>query len=128
MKLSTLVVLLALLVGQQLSGVAAAVTARKDSLPAVAARQQPELAASMQLYPNPARGMVMLTLQQQPGQDYKLRISNIIGREVRVLPLRAELTAAGQPLNLSDLPAGMYMCSLLQNEKVMGTKRLVLQN
>ncbi|MCR5888748.1 T9SS type A sorting domain-containing protein [Hymenobacter sp. J193] len=128
MKLSTLVVLLVLLVGQQLSGVAAAVTARKASPPAVAAWQQPELAASMQLYPNPARGMVMLTLQQQPGQDYKLRISNIIGREVRVLPLRAELTAIGQPLNLSDLPAGMYMCSLLQNEKVMGTKRLVLQN
>ncbi|WP_187632072.1 T9SS type A sorting domain-containing protein [Hymenobacter lutimineralis] len=91
------------------------------------ARTQPA-AASLQLYPNPSRGMVLLTLDQKQGQDYKLRITNIIGREVRVVPLRADLTAAGQPLNLSDLPAGMYMCSLLQNDKVVGSKRLILQN
>ncbi|WP_048826107.1 T9SS type A sorting domain-containing protein [Hymenobacter sp. DG25B] len=80
------------------------------------------------LYPNPSRGMVMLTVNQKPGADYKLRISNIIGREVRAITLKPELTDAGLPLNLSDLPAGMYICNLVLNDKVVGTKRLILQN
>lgn len=84
---------------------------------------------SMTLYPNPSKGMVTVTLGQKaaPG-DYKLRLNNIIGREVRTISLRPEMAAAGMPINLSDLPAGMYLYSLLHNDKVVATKRLVLQN
>jgi hypothetical protein len=67
-------------------------------------------------------------LSQRASGDYKLRLSNIIGQELRTIALKPELTAAGLPIDLSDLRAGMYFYSLLVDGKVVTTKRLVLQN
>ncbi|MDO7851249.1 T9SS type A sorting domain-containing protein [Hymenobacter convexus] len=83
---------------------------------------------SLSVYPNPSRGQVTVKLDQKPGTDYKLRLSNIIGQEIRTVALKPELTATGLPLDLSDLHAGMYVYSLLVDGKVVSTKRLVLQN
>lgn len=80
------------------------------------------------VYPNPSHGQVTVQLTQKAGVDYKLRISNVIGQEVRTMALRPELTAAGLPLDLSELRAGVYFYSLLVDGKVATTKRLVLQN
>jgi plastocyanin len=80
------------------------------------------------VYPNPSHGQVTVKLDQKPGQDYKLRLSNIIGQEIRTIALKPELTAAGLPLDLSDLRTGVYFYSLLVDGKVATTKRLVLQN
>ncbi|MDQ2794411.1 MAG: T9SS type A sorting domain-containing protein [Bacteroidota bacterium] len=82
----------------------------------------------LSVYPNPARGQVTVKLEQKAGADYKLRLSNIIGQEVRTIALKPELTAAGLPLDLSDLHSGVYFYSLLVDGKVASTKRLVLQN
>jgi plastocyanin len=83
---------------------------------------------SLSVYPNPSHGLVTVKLDQKPGTDYKLRLSSIIGQEVRTIALKPELTAAGLPLDLSDLHAGLYIYSLLVDGKVVSTKRLVLQN
>lgn len=83
---------------------------------------------TLSVYPNPARGLVMVSVTQKIGQDYKLRLSNILGREVRTMALQTTPGAMAMPVNLSDLPSGMYFYSLLVNEKVVSTKRLVLQN
>ena len=80
------------------------------------------------MYPNPSRGQVTVQFNQKAGADYKLRLSNIIGQEIRTVALRPELTAAGLPLDLSDLHSGVYFYSLLVDGKVTSTKRLVLQN
>ena len=85
-------------------------------------------AALLDVYPNPSRGQVTVKLTQKAGQTYQLRLSNIIGQEIRTIALKPELTAAGLPLDLSDLHAGMYVYSLLVDGKVVSTKRLVLQN
>ena len=85
-------------------------------------------AALVNVFPNPSRGLVTVQVSQKVGADYKLRLSNIIGQEIRTVALRPELTAAGLPLDLSDLHAGMYFYSLLVDGKVVTTKRLVLQN
>ena len=82
----------------------------------------------LSVYPNPTRGQVTVQLNQKAGADYKLRLSNIIGQEIRTVALRPELTAAGLPLDLSDLRSGVYFYSLLVDGKVASTKRLVLQN
>ena len=82
----------------------------------------------LSVYPNPSRGQITVKLDQKPGQDYKLRLSNIIGQELRTVALRPELTAAGLALDLSDLRTGVYFYSLLVDGKVVSTKRLVLQN
>ncbi|QJX45980.1 T9SS type A sorting domain-containing protein [Hymenobacter taeanensis] len=95
------------------------------AVPSSAARG---LAPTLSVYPNPARGLVTVSLGQKFTADYKLRLNNIIGREVRTVSLRPEAADGGMALNLSDLPPGMYFYSLVLDNKVMSTKRLVLQN
>ena len=83
---------------------------------------------SVSVYPNPSHGQVTVQLNQKAGQSYQLRLSNIIGQEMRTIPLKPELTNAGLPLDLSDLRTGVYFYSLLVDGKAVSTKRLVLQN
>ena len=83
---------------------------------------------ALSVFPNPSHGQITVQLNQKPGADYKLRLSNIIGQEIRTIALKPELTAAGLPLDLSDLHTGVYLYSLLVDGKVVATKRLVLQN
>ncbi|HEX8349507.1 MAG TPA: T9SS type A sorting domain-containing protein [Hymenobacter sp.] len=84
--------------------------------------------ATLNLYPNPSRGQVTVQLNQKSGANYKLRVSNIIGQEIRSIALKPELTNAGLPVDLSDLRTGVYFYSLVVDGKVTTTKRLVLQN
>ena len=109
--------------GQPFQGMVGTITV---ALATAAADARPT--ATLNLYPNPSRGQVTVQLSQKPGADYKLRLSNIIGQEIRTVALRPELTPTGLPLDLSDLHAGMYFYSLLVDGKVVTTKRLVLQN
>jgi len=108
------------------------VTAQSSVVPPATSTSASEsarsLTSTLSLYPNPARGMVMVSITQKAGQEYKLRLSNILGREVRTVSLQSFPGEISMPVNLSDLPAGMYFYSLLMNEKVVSTKRLVLQN
>ena len=82
----------------------------------------------LSIFPNPSHGQVTVQLNQKAGADYKLRLSNIIGQEVRTIALKPELSSAGLPLDLSDLHAGLYFYSLVVDGKVVTTKRIVLQN
>ncbi len=81
------------------------------------------------VFPNPSRGQITVQLnEKKPGADYKLRLSNIIGQEIRTVALRPDLSTAGLPVDLSDLHTGMYFYSLVVDGKVVATRRLVLQN
>ncbi len=80
----------------------------------------------LSFFPNPARGLLTVQLSAQFGPDYKLRLSNVLGREVRLLPLPLATAASGLPLDVSGLPAGLYFCSLLVNDKAVSTNRLTL--
>lgn len=86
-------------------------------------KQMPTLSA----YPNPTRGVTTLSLTQVGSDNYKIRISNTIGKVVQTIELKDLDNATEIPLNLSHLPSGIYFYSLLINEKMVETKRLVLQ-
>ncbi len=94
---------------------------------AVAHHPEQGLTPTLSVYPNPCQGQLTVQLTGQPGQDYKLRLTNILGREMRLLTLRPEQAAAGLTLDLAGLPSGLYFYSLLVNDKVISTKRLTLQ-
>ncbi|MGY3088133.1 plastocyanin [Hymenobacter sp. UYAg731] len=83
----------------------------------------------LSVYPNPSHGQVTVQLNQKigAGSTYQLRLSNIIGQEVRTVALKPELTA-GMSIDLSELRTGVYFYSLVVDGKVASTKRLVLQN
>ncbi|GAB3834268.1 hypothetical protein GCM10028821_28460 [Hymenobacter jeollabukensis] len=89
-----------------------------------------QAAALLNVYPNPVRGgEATLTMSElKVGQAYRLRITNIIGREVQSVVLRPETVTNGQLINFSALPAGLYICSVLSNDKVLATKRVTVQN
>ena len=84
--------------------------------------------ATLNVFPNPSHGQVTVQVTRKAGTDYKLRLSNIIGQDIRTIALKPELSTAGLPLDLSDLPTGVYFYSLLVDGRVTTTKRLVLQN
>lgn len=83
---------------------------------------------ALNLFPNPSKGPVTVQFTPKAGVDYKLRLSNVIGQEVRTIALKPELTEAGLPVDLRDLPTGMYFYSLVVDGKIVSSKRLVLQN
>lgn len=86
-------------------------------------RHLPTLSA----YPNPTRGVTTLSLSQVGNDNYKIRISNTIGKIVQTIDLKDLDNVTEISLNLSHLPSGVYFYSLLVNEKMVETKRLVLQ-
>lgn len=94
---------------------------------AVSRRLEQGVAPTLTVFPNPSQGQLTVQLTGQSGQDYKLRLTNILGREVRLLALRPEQAAAGLTVDLAGLPSGLYFYSLLVNDKVVSTKRLTLQ-
>ena len=83
---------------------------------------------TLSLFPNPSRGQLTVQVAGSLTQDYKLRLTNILGREVRQLTLHPEQATYGLAVDLSGLPAGMYFYSLVSNDKVLATKRLTLQS
>lgn len=134
MKTSTRLVLLLTLVLAQASTMAAGVglavshkhkSTRIENAPV---RLTEQATPVLSVYPNPSRGLVTVAVTPKAADNYKLRLSNIIGREVRLIALRPDLEADGLQVNLSDLPTGVYFYSLLVNDKVISTKRLILQN
>jgi hypothetical protein len=95
--------------------------------PAVGRRFEQGITPTLSVFPNPSQGQLTVQLTGQLSQDYKLRLTNILGREVRLLALRPEQAAAGFTVDLAGLPSGLYFYSLLVNDKVVSTKRLTLQ-
>lgn len=81
---------------------------------------------SINAYPNPSRGFTRLTLSQSGGDNYKIRISNTIGRVIFTKDLAAT-EAKEITLDMSPYPSGVYFYSLLVNDKTVETKRLILQ-
>ncbi|HEX8349327.1 MAG TPA: T9SS type A sorting domain-containing protein [Hymenobacter sp.] len=131
MKIFTRYLLIVAFIAARLTVLAASVAPKASQLVSPAQEVRATTATpTLSVYPNPAKGMVTVSLSQKLGlgQDYKLRLSNIIGREVRTTVLRPEFNTNSMAMNLSDLPAGMYFYSLLLNDKIVSTKRLVLQN
>ena len=63
-----------------------------------------QTAPALTLFPNPAHGLLTVQLAAHYGPDYKLRLSNVLGREVRLLALPLSSAANGLPLDVTGLP------------------------
>lgn len=96
------------------------------TLAALAPGREIKPVPSINAYPNPSRGITRLALSLPGDNTYKIRISNTIGRVIRVHEL-APAESMEVELDLSSYPSGVYFYSLLVNDKTVETKRLVLQ-
>lgn len=104
-----------------------AAKASRPQIATLATYHPAQAAPTLTVFPNPSRGQLTVQLTGLAGQEYKLRLANILGREVRLLALRPEQASEGLAVDLTGLPAGMYFYSLLLNDKIVATKRLTLQ-
>ena len=84
--------------------------------------------ATVDAYPNPTRGEISFTLTKASGEDYKIRVSNAIGRVVKTIDLNKAVSDTRVQADFSELPAGFYFYSLLANDKMIETKRFILQH
>jgi hypothetical protein len=82
---------------------------------------------SISAYPNPARGHTKLALSQPfSNGNFKVKLSNTIGRVIGTYDLPSTEQKVIE-LDLEGLPAGVYFYSLLVDDKMVETKRLILQ-
>lgn len=86
-----------------------------------------KLSPTLKAFPNPSKGKFTISLTQTAGDVYKIKISNTIGRVIQTIKVADNVPAADVMIDLSDRPAGIYFYSLLVNDKMVETKRLVLQ-
>lgn len=96
------------------------------ALAAIAPGKEIKPVPSINAYPNPSTGITRLALNLPGDNTYKIRISNTIGRVIRVHEL-GPAEKMNLELDLSSYPSGVYFYSLLVNDKTVETKRLVLQ-
>jgi len=85
-------------------------------------------AATLSAFPNPTKGETTITLNHANGENYKIRISNAIGRVVKTIEIPKHATDSKIEVDLGNMPAGFYFYSLLANDKMIETKRLILQH
>lgn len=82
---------------------------------------------TLSAYPNPTRGILEIKLTQASREAYKITLSNTIGQVVKIIKVPESAHNSGIKLDISTYPAGIYFYSLLINDKMVETKRLILQ-
>ncbi|KAA5549514.1 T9SS type A sorting domain-containing protein [Adhaeribacter rhizoryzae] len=82
---------------------------------------------TLSVYPNPTRGIIEIQLDQAKNESYKITLSNTIGQVVKTIKVPEQALSSKIKLDLSTYPAGIYFYSLLVNDKMVETKRLILQ-
>lgn len=84
-----------------------------------------ELKSTIELFPNPATSTIYLSLELNQTQNVSYLIIDVAGKEVR----RGELNSVGSdvyPVNIEDLPAGMYFMSCLFENAEPITRKFVI--
>jgi hypothetical protein len=88
---------------------------------------RPKMLPTLNAFPNPSKGKFTISLTQTAGDVYKIKISNTIGKVIQTIKVEDTANAADVTIDLSDRPAGIYFYSLLINDKMVETKRLIIQ-
>ena len=93
----------------------------ETALPTATSASQPS-GASVQLFPNPARTHLTLTIEAEPGEEVTFGIYDVLGRRVFVQPqYRASNRREERLIDIANLPAGVYVASITIGELKVST-------
>lgn len=81
---------------------------------------------NVQLYPNPTRGEINLALNGLSANTYRLQVVNALGQAVYQQSLTHDGGNRSLPLNLNNLPAGIYQVQLSGGTKTL-TRKLKIE-
>lgn len=80
--------------------------------------------AMMQLYPNPAKDFVTLSLQNADlSANAKVQMLNALGAVVKEMPM----TSDNMRISVNDMPAGVYACRIADGHNIVATKKIVVK-
>ena len=83
--------------------------------------------AQVRVYPNPARDFTVFEVAGLEPGSYTLRVVNMLGREVITRQLTPIDTRARTEVNVSQLPRGPYIYSLINERgRILTTRRLLV--
>ena len=77
-------------------------------------------------YPNPASGTISFNYSLPEKTNAKIYITNILGAKVADVELNAN--SGKQIISTNELNAGIYFYSLIVNDKVFCTRKLVIKH
>ena len=92
--------------------------------PCVGVAENPE--PRMHIYPNPSQGSFFVALDMNTNTDGILQISNMLGEVVFEENIAAQSGTLRKSIDLSHLPAGLYLVSL-QTEGIRLMKKAIIQ-
>ena len=75
------------------------------------------------IYPNPASELFTITHNSKKGDDISLMIYDILGN----LMEQDKLTNQISQIDISAIPSGMYFVSLIENNSLLNTRKLVIK-
>jgi hypothetical protein len=82
----------------------------------------PGLANAFRLYPNPGTGIFQLEYDQQKYRLASMELFQLNGRKIKDLGFEAH-----QPINIQDLPSGVYLLKLRTQDQQVIAKQIILQ-
>ncbi len=74
------------------------------------------------IYPNPASDILTLSIDRKGNEEMRLNIYNVDGSFVRTVMMKQNQ----QRINISDLPAGVYVVNIVSEEWSVN-KRLIVK-
>jgi len=77
------------------------------------------------LYPNPAKNTVSINYNLNGAQNGQLEIYNILGSVVKIIKINE--TNGRLSIDVSDLNNGVYFYSFIADDRIITSKRLVIQ-
>jgi len=82
---------------------------------------------SMQLYPNPAAGLVTIRYTTSQPQPVRIEVSDMTGKKVKEINTTAHVADNAEEINISDLSAGIYTVRLISQDGE-NVRKLVIAN
>lgn len=80
---------------------------------------------SFSLYPNPANDMVTLDFDKGLNQNLSIEVKDILGKQIETVAVNS--SAKKLQLDLSAYSKGIYFISVLNNQQIIKTKKLIVK-
>jgi len=81
--------------------------------------------ASLSIYPNPARNVLNINLNNSENVDVELEIIDLIGQAVITRPLHFRAGESQQQILLNDISNGVYMVKFIKDDAIYTSKLII---
>lgn len=81
---------------------------------------------SVAVYPNPANDYINVNIVSPVSTNAAITISNILGQQVYAESINVNVGSTIVPINVNNLPSGIYMVSVQADGKYLNTQKIII--